>query len=117
MPEEEQGKVLEQAGEWMSVPEVALVDPAQVRLTPPRQRHIAESALDEGTGEVDQEARKELFVQQVLDQAFFVNHQALCDNVQMYFPLGKKISSRDLPSRGADDLLAVSYAITLVSTV
>src|SRR5690554_6745411 len=38
MPEEEQGKVLEQAGEWMSVPEVALVDPAQVRLTPPRQQ-------------------------------------------------------------------------------
>ena len=113
MPEEEQGKVLEQAGEWMSVPEVALVDPAQVRLTPPRQRHIAESALDEGTGEVDQEARKELFVQQVLDQAFFVNHQALKDYIQQHLPLGKKISSRDLPINSANDFLAVSHAISL----
>lgn len=113
MPEQQQNAALEQAGEWMSVPEIGLVDPAQVRLAPPRQRQLADAALDENIGEIDQDARKDLYVQQVLDQAFFVNHQALKNYIQRHLPLGKKISSRDLPIETADDFLAVSHAISL----
>ena len=52
LPEAQQNALLEQAGERMAVPEIALVDPAQVRLAPPRQRFIASAAVDEGKGDV-----------------------------------------------------------------
>lgn len=113
LPEQQQGAALEEAGEWMAVPEIGLVDPAQVRLAAPRQRPIADAALDENIGEVDQDARKEIYVQQVLDQAFFVNQQALKDYIQQHLPLGEKISSRELPINTASDFLAVSHAISL----
>lgn len=113
MPEEQQNQAFAQAGEGMAVPEIALLDPAQVRLTPPRQRQVADAALDENLGEIDQDARKALYVQQVLDQAFFVNHQALKNYIERHLPLGETISSRDLPIDTADDFLAVSHAISL----
>ena len=81
---EDQNTQLMAAGQLMSVPEVALVDPAQVRLAPPRKRRIIEADLDEGNEAFDMDARKDIYVQQVLDQAFFINNNALRSYMQKH---------------------------------
>ncbi len=113
LPEAQKNALLEQAGERMAVPEIALVDPAQVRLAPPRQRFIASAAVDEGKGDVDMDARRDIYIQQVLDQAFLINQQALKQYLRRHLGAGNKVSSRDLPIENAQDFLAVAHAIGL----
>jgi hypothetical protein len=103
-------------GHLMSVPEVTLVDPAQVRLTPPRKRRIIEADLDEGNEAFDMDARKDIYVQQVLDQAFFINNNSLRSYMQKHLMAGGVISTKDLPIDTAKDFLAVANAISLAST-
>ena len=100
----------------MSVPEVALVDPAQVRLAAPRKRRVIEADLDEGNEAFDMDARKDIYVQQVLDQAFFINNNSLRSYMQKHLLAGKVISTKDLPIDSAKDFLAVANAIGLAST-
>jgi hypothetical protein len=113
---EDQNAQLMAAGQLMSVPEVALVDPAQVRLAPPRKRRIIEADLDEGTEAFDMDARKDIYVQQVLDQAFFINNNSLRDYMQKHLLAGDVVSTKDLPIESAKDFLAVANAIGLAST-
>jgi hypothetical protein len=112
----EQNKQLTAAGQLMSVPEVALVDPAQVRLAAPRKRRMIEADLDEGNEAFDMDARKDIYVQQVLDQAFFINNNSLRSYMQKHLLAGKIISTKDLPIDSAKDFLAVANAIGLAST-
>ena len=97
----------------MAVPEIALIDPAQVRLAPPRQRQIASAAVDDGKGDIDMDARRDIYIQQVLDQAFLINQQALKQYLRRHLGAGNKVSSRDLPIENAQDFLAVAHAIGL----
>lgn len=113
---EDQDAQLIAAGQLMSVPEVALVDPAQVRLAPPRKRRVIESDLDEGTEAFDMDARKDIYIQQVLDQAFFINNNSLRSYMQKHLMAGKVISTKDLPIENANDFLAVANAVSLAST-
>ncbi|HCM06112.1 MAG TPA: flagellar protein FliT [Oceanospirillales bacterium] len=113
---EDQNAQLMAAGQLMSVPEVALVDPAQVRLAPPRKRRFIEADLDEGTEAFDMDARKDIYIQQVLDQAFFINNISLRSYMQKHLMAGKVISTKDLPIENANDFLAVANAVSLAST-
>lgn len=113
LPQARQGELLIKAGELMAVPEIAFVDPAQVRLQATRQRRTVEAILDDDSGDFDLEARKDIYIQQVLDQAFLVNQQALRDYMQQHLKAGKRISSRELPINNAQDFIAVSHAIGL----
>ncbi len=113
---EDQNEQLHAAGQLMSVPEVALVDPAQVRLAPPRKRRVIEADLDEGNEAFDMDARKDIYVQQVLDQAFFINNLSLRSYMQQHLLAGDVISTRDLPINNAKDFLAVANAVSLAST-
>jgi len=113
---EDQNAQLTAAGKLMSVPEVALVDPAQVRLAAPRQRRIIEADLDEGNEAFDMDARKDIYIQQVLDQAFFINNNSLRQYMQQHLLAGNVVSTKDLPIENAKDFLAVANAIGLAST-
>ena len=113
---EDQDDQLMAAGQLMSVPEVALVDPAQVRLAAPRKRRTIEAELDEGTEDFDMDARKDIYIQQVLDQAFFINNNSLRSYMQKNLLAGDVVSTRDLPINSAKDFLAVANAIGLAST-
>ena len=112
----EQNKQLTAAGQLMSVPEVALVDPAQVRLAAPRKRRMIEADLDEGNEAFDMDARKDIYIQQVLDQAFFINNNSLRSYMQKHLMAGNVISTKDLPIENANDFLAVANAVSLAST-
>lgn len=113
---EDQNKQLMAAGRLMSVPEVALVDPAHVRLAPPRTRRTVEADLDEGTEDFDVGARKDIYIQQVLDQAFFINNKSLRGYMQKHLASKGRVSTKDLPIESANDFLAVANAISLAST-
>jgi len=113
LPADQQGKLLERAGEMMAVPEIGFVDPASVKLHAARTRRTVEASLDDGSGDFDIEARKDIYVQQVLDQAFLVNQHALRSYMRQHLSAGHKISTRDLPIDSAQDFLAVSHAIGL----
>ncbi|TNC87562.1 MAG: flagellar protein FliT [Thalassolituus sp.] len=113
LPEKEQADALERAGELMEVPQVRLVDPASVRIHASRTRQKIEAALDDGKGDFDVDARREIYVQQVLDQAFLVNQQALRHFMSSKLSSGKRISTRDIPIESAQDFLAVAHAIGL----
>ncbi|WP_221795442.1 Wadjet anti-phage system protein JetA family protein [Oceanobacter mangrovi] len=109
----QQDQLLAKAGELMGVPQFGYVDPAQVRLTAPRQRNQIAAALSEERGQLDSEARKETYIRQVLDQAFLINQQALREYLGQQFRSGAAVSSRELPVNSAADLLAVAHAIGL----
>jgi hypothetical protein len=113
---EEQNQQLMAAGQLMSVPEVELVDPAMIRMAAPRKRRLIEADLDEGNEAFDVDARKDIYVQQVLDQAFFINNNSLRSYMQKHLLAGEVVSTKDLPIENAKDFLAVANAIGLAST-
>ena len=116
MSGEEQNEHLLKAGQLMSVPDIELVDPASVRLAPPRRRREIEAALDENTEEFDIEARKDIYVQQVLDQAFYINNQSLRNYVYRHLTDGQIVNTRDLPIQSAPDFLAVAHSIGVAAS-
>lgn len=113
LPLAQQTTLLDNAANKMLGVQVAFVDPAQVRLTPTRQYQPISKALDEGKEDVDLDVRRDIYVQQILDQAFLINQQALREYLKSHLQLGKKISSRHLPITNAKDFLAVANAIGL----
>lgn len=113
LPAEQQAAVLEQAAEKMAVPSIELIDPAQVKLAAPRQRRQIDAVLNDDMGALDIDARKETYVQQVLDQAFLVNQQSLRQYVSQQMISGEKVSTRHMPINTAQDFLAVAHAIGL----
>lgn len=111
-PEEQQAK-LEQAGDVLSVPTVELLDPASIKLSAPRARNMTNFSIDEGKQAVSVEARRELYIQQMLDQAFLINQVELKEYLTSHLQLGKPVSSRELPINNAQEFLAVANAISL----
>ena len=116
MAPEEQNEQLLHAGSLMSVPDIELVDPANVRLAPPRRRREIEADLDENTEAFDIDARKDIYIQQVLDQAFFINNQSLRGFMYRHLSDGKVVNTRDLPINSAPDFLAVAHAIGVAAS-
>jgi len=115
MSEKQQDELLEKAAERMAVPEISLVDPAQVRLQAPRQRREIESGLDDGPMDFDMDARRDIYIQQVLDQAFLINQQSLKNYITNNLRDGNRISTRELPIETAKDFLAVAHAIGIAA--
>lgn len=113
LPQEKQNELLDQVGQSMSVPNIAFVDPAQVKLHATRKRMTVESQLEDEQGEFDLDARKEIYVQQVLDQSFLINQQSLRQFMVKQLASGQKVSTRDIPIETAQDFLAVAHAIGL----
>ena len=113
LPEDQQSEALDRAASLMSVPQLRFVDPAQIRLQGPRRRQLIEASLDDGQGDFDVDARKEIYVQQVLDQAFLVNQESLRQFMAAHLSSGKPLSTRDIPIETAKDFLAVAHAIGL----
>ncbi|MGB1091391.1 MAG: Wadjet anti-phage system protein JetA family protein [Oceanobacter sp.] len=113
---EQQAKALQSAGQHMQLPDIGFVDPEQVRLQPPRQRHIPESVLaDSNSQPLDQDARKQQYIQRLLDQAFLINQDSLKQYFSQHLVQGNPVNSRDLPIESAADFLAVAHAIGMAA--
>ncbi len=112
LPEGEVQQRLQQVAEQLSPLNLRLIDPQQVVLTERRQKRIVQTAIaaDEP---LDEGARRELLIQQLLDQAFAIRNKDLKDYMLKALQHGQSISSADLPVNNADDLLAMAHAIEL----
>jgi len=110
---EEQNKQLDRVSELMAVPQLGFVDPGQVRLQPPRRRTVIDNVVDEGLESVDQGSRRELYVQQALDQAFFVNNNQVRTFMVEQFKQRNEIRSSEIPVNSANDLLAIAHVVSI----
>lgn len=114
LSEEEYGQRLERAAMHMSSTRLRLIDPKQVRLVERKRRLNIDNTVHEQE-EVHEEARRELLVQQLLDQAFVFNRRDLKEYITRSLAGGESISSAKLPVEHAKDLLALAHVIELAS--
>ena len=100
------------AAELMSPMNLRLIDPRRVTLIERRQKHPVQTAIAEDEL-LDENARRNLLIQQLLDQAFSIREKELKDYMLKALQTQNRISTADLPINSADDLLAMAHAIEL----
>ena len=112
LSDEEQNQRLEQTGAQLTQLNVGFIDPANVFLHAKRKHQIIDT--DEG-GDFDPMAHKEMYIQQMLDQAFFINDSRIRTFLAEQLMAKNKVSTKDLPIENAEDLLALTHAIEAAS--
>lgn len=105
-------KRLTQAGESMSAMNLRLIDPQQVVLMERRQKRQIETAIPDDE-QLDEDARRDLVIQQTLEQAFSIRNQDLKNYLMNALQTRQKINTSELPVSDADELLAMAHAIEL----
>ncbi|GGX64401.1 Wadjet anti-phage system protein JetA family protein [Saccharospirillum salsuginis] len=109
-------EALARAGAEMAVPHIGFIDPASVRMHAQRTRRtFSMDVTEDSPDDFDVEARKELYVQQVLDQAFLINDNRVRQYLVRQLSRGEVVTTSELPVHSADDLLALAHAIEVGS--
>ncbi|MBU2862374.1 Wadjet anti-phage system protein JetA family protein [Reinekea marina] len=112
----EQSALLDRASQLMSVPQLGYLDPSTIRLHNKRvRREFSLDVVEDQIGDFDQSARKELVVQQWLDQAFLINDNQVRQYLISHLTRGESVRTSDLPVKSADELLSLSHAIEVGS--
>lgn len=104
----------DQVSEHLAALRVELLDPAQLKIYAPRIRKVVDTRVEEAQI-IDVDARKEFYLQQVLERAFTVNNQQLSDYLSDAMAQQKQIYLHELPVNNAQDLLMRSHAIEAAS--
>jgi hypothetical protein len=115
LPQDKQAEQLDRVAELMAVPQLKFIDPQSVRLAAPRRRHVIDTVVDEGLESVDQDSRRELYVQQALDQAFFVNNNQVRTFMVDQFKQRNEVLSSEIPVNSATDLLSIAHIVSVGS--
>ncbi|TQV86912.1 Wadjet anti-phage system protein JetA family protein [Aliikangiella coralliicola] len=89
---------------------VEFLDPAQLKIYTGRTRKIIDTRV-EALLEMDEDARKEFYLQQVLEKAFTVNNQQMSRYLIDSLAKGHQIDLHQLPVNDAKQLLMRSHAI------
>lgn len=110
MPEEEQNQRLETAGDLLASLKIQLIDPEQIKLQQKRQARVVSTLVNEQQA-LDENARKELLVQNLLDQAFVIQNDTMRNYLLEALAGGQSVSTKDLPVNNARDLLAMAHAV------
>lgn len=110
VPENKQDGIIQNTGHAMSAMALRFIDPAHIRLQAQREKRVVLNRVSQG-GVLDTEARKALYIQQVLDQAFSVTDQGMRQYMVEVLQETGRVSSADLPIENAQDLLAMTHAI------
>ncbi|WKD51402.1 Wadjet anti-phage system protein JetA family protein [Microbulbifer spongiae] len=103
-------QILEQLGEQLGGFQLRLFDPKQTQLWQRNRRQPVNTRVEDETP-IGEENRREIKLQQLLDQAFNFNNSNLRDYLHDALGTGRQINSRNLPLRDARDLLAMSHVI------
>jgi hypothetical protein len=101
---------LTRLGQQMGSFQLRLFDPKQTQLWQRQRRQPVNTRVEEEQP-LAEEYRREIVLQQMLDQAFNFNSGDLRDYLQSALGSGRRINSRDLPLDNARDLLAMSHAL------
>lgn len=102
--------LLERLGDQLGGFQLRLFDPKQTQLWQRNRRQPVNTRVEE-EAPLAEENRREILLQQLLDQAFNFNGGDLRDYLHRALGSGRRINSRDLPLRDARDLLAMGHAL------
>lgn len=114
LTDDEYSQRLSNASRHMESLRLRLIDPKHVRLIERKQKTSVDSSV-RGYVSIDEDARRDLFIQQMLDQAFVLNRQDLKDYTLNALRTRSKISSAELPNDSAQELLALAHVIEIGS--
>ena len=114
LSEAEQNEKLNNAGEALAQFRLGFVDPDGLRLQSKRILRQVNSQLEEFV-EMSSDARRDIYLQQILDQAFSINNQNLRNYINDALNKGHRIHSSRLPVRNASELLMLAHAIEVGS--
>ncbi len=98
------------AGEAMAGLNVAFADPDSVRLHTSGRRRIVNNTAEEGE-EADHTARRALFIERALEQAFALNNRELRDYIARALGEGHRVRTSALPVNDARELLFAAHAV------
>ncbi|PVZ72546.1 Wadjet anti-phage system protein JetA family protein [Pelagibaculum spongiae] len=103
---------LERAADLMTGISVGYLDPASLKMRQPR-RKSAEPVFSEAPPELDQHYRKQLFIQDALDQAFMLNSSGQIEFLKQQLADGNEITTETMIISSAPDLLSSAHIIEL----
>ncbi|WP_237064691.1 Wadjet anti-phage system protein JetA family protein [Microbulbifer guangxiensis] len=103
-------EMLTRLGQQLGSFQLRLCDPKQTQLWQRQRRQPVNTRMEEEQP-LAEDSRREIVLQQLLDQAFNFNSGDLRSYLQQALGSGRRISSRDLPLDNARDLLAMSHAL------
>lgn len=106
----EQDQRLSQAANSLAGISLGFIDPGQIHLRSRADKRVVISRVAEEQ-QLDRDARRELFVQQALDQAFSIQGSEIRQYIASSLATTGRISTRHLPIHSARDLLALAHAI------
>lgn len=106
----QQDQLLMQAGMTLAELRLGYIDPGQIQLRTRNSRDVVSGRI-EAEGSLDREARRELYIAQMLDQAFSVQSADIRRYVATALSATGRINTRHLPVNSATELLAVARAI------
>ncbi|MFY0663387.1 MAG: flagellar protein FliT [Natronospirillum sp.] len=111
LPAAEQNRRLDAVANLMARCQVGLMDPDQIRLQD-RQRsaEVNHQLMTEPDGDLS--ARQAVYVQQALDQAFYISQQKLQGFIADRLANQERLSTADLPIETAEDFMAVAHLIS-----
>lgn len=105
---------LQQASAVAASFKLRLIDPQHIKLSERKAKDVVDNSVTERQSP-DKEAQCELMIQQLLDQAFVMNGQAIKDYILKTLRDGRKLSTKELQVNSSDDLLAMAHAIEISS--
>ncbi|MCW8879610.1 MAG: DUF5716 family protein [Kangiellaceae bacterium] len=114
LDDDEYAEKIEDAGQYMAGLNLELIDPAQLKIYAGRRKKIVDTSVEE-SAEMDEQSRKQFYLQQVLEKAFTVNNQQLTSYLVDALAKGEKIMLDELPINNARDLILRSHAIEAAS--
>ncbi|PCJ30041.1 MAG: flagellar protein FliT [Moraxellaceae bacterium] len=114
LPEHEQDAWLNSAAVLMETVSAGFVDPLHIKLSEKRVERVVNTSVIEPE-DLSKDARKQLYVQQVVDKAFSINDKEIRRYLIDSLGKGKRVSTRHLPIITADDLLSAVHAIEVGS--
>ncbi len=110
LPEDEYQQRLNNAASAAASFKLRLIDPQQIKLSERKAKDIVDNRVAERRPP-NRETQRELMIQQLLDQAFVVNNEAVKKYIFDSLNGGRKLSTSELQVKSADDLLAMAHAI------
>jgi hypothetical protein len=110
LSQEEQDQRLAAAAEQLTGMQVGYIDPGQILLKTRASKRVVMSRIAEDKA-LDEEARREIFVQQALDRAFSIQGGDIRQYIAATLAQTGRINTRHLPINTARDLLSVAHAI------
>src|SRR5690606_15298994 len=90
--QEEQDRLFADKAVRLERVSLGYLDPGQIQLRAPRERRFVKTSLDEDKP-LDEEARKQLYIQQMLDQAFSLQNKEVRDFVYRSLASTRRINS------------------------